>query len=39
MLNYLWAVMCVGIKGSMVLATDYIAIATVNFVVAATICI
>ena len=39
MLNYLWAVMCVGIEGSMVLATDCIAIATVNFVVAATICI
>ena len=36
MLNYLWAVVCVGIEGSMVLATDCIAIATVNFVVAAT---
>ena len=31
--------MCVGIEGSMVLTTDSIAIATVNFVVAATICI
>ena len=28
MLNYLWAVMCVGIEGSMVLATDCIAIAS-----------
>ena len=37
MLNYLWAVMCVGIEGSMVIATDCIAIATVNFVLA--ICI
>ena len=39
MLNYLWAMMCVDIEGSMVLATDCIAIATVNLFVAATVCI